>query len=174
MSATEDHTVAQPDETKPVEPVAATAADTTTEEPAAAEVAPEMAILTKDPVVVASDLEKAEPVSGEPSTSAAPAATTEETPAEPTPPTPEKHKEGSTLLGFLKKFPNPKSVDKKSTGKSTSDTPATSEIEPVPATTSAPVVAEPAEEKPFESDYVEFKTHGGFFRYVLLLFHINV
>ena len=73
--------------------------------------APEMAILSKDPVVVTSDLENAEPVVVDPSTEApAPAETA--APAETTPESaaasPEK-KEGSSLLGFLKKHvPTPR------------------------------------------------------------------
>src|SRR5271167_4802348 len=111
MSAAEEP-IAKSDEIQPVESVAATdapAVDTTTT-PAATEATAEMAILSKDPVVVASNLENAEPVSAEPSTSADAAATTEAaaTP-EAAPVAPEKPKEGSSLLGFLKKHvPNPK------------------------------------------------------------------
>ena len=126
--------------------------------------APEMAILSKDPVVVTSDLENAEPVVVDPSTEApAPAETA--APAETTPESaaasPEK-KEGSSLLGFLKKHvPNPKTVEKKPVAAATTaENPAKTET-PAPV---APAVAE--EEKPFEGDYVDFKTHGGFFGYI--------
>jgi hypothetical protein len=166
MSAAEDQPVVSTEEIKPVE--AATtetpAVETAPAEQSATETTPEMAILAKDPEVVKSNLEKAEPVTSEASAPEA-AATTEETPVEPAPPTGEKHKEGSSLLGFIKKHvPNPKAVDK---GKAKA---ATSEIEPIPAETTpaaaAPAATEPVDEKPFEGDYVEFKTHGGFFRYV--------
>jgi hypothetical protein len=161
MSAAEEQPVVGTDETKPVEPSATEtpAVETTPAEQPAAEITPEMTVLAKDPEVVKSDLEKAEPVAAEPSATEA-AATTEEPPVEPTPPTGEKHKEGSSLLGFIKKHvPNPKAK------------PATSEIEPIPAATApaagaAPAATEPADDKSFEGDYVEFKTHGGFFGYV--------
>jgi hypothetical protein len=169
MSAVEEQPVVDTEETKPVEAAAATetpAVETAPTEEPAAETTPEMAILAKDPEVVKSDLEKAEPVTTEPS-APEPTATTEETPVEPTPPTGEKHKEGSTLLSFIKKHvPNPKAVDK---GKAKA---APSEIEPIPADTApaaAPAAAEAVDETPFEGDYVEFKTHGGFFRYVSLI-----
>jgi hypothetical protein len=180
MSAAEE-SIAKPDETKPVESVAATDAPAvdTTSAPAATEATPaEMAILTKDPVVVASNLENAEPVSAEPSTSADAAATAEAAATtEAAPAAPEKPKEGSTLLGFLKKHvPNPKSIERKSTAKSTaeaaetkkstSEAPAKPEIEPVAAAPTPAAPVEAAEEKPFEGDYVDFKTHGGFFRYL--------
>ena len=160
MSAAEEQPVVSTEETKPVEAAATEtpAVETTPAEQPAPETTPEMAILAKDAEVVKSDLEKAEPVTEEPSAPEV-AATTEETPVEPAPPTGEKHKEGSTLLGFIKKVvPNPKTLDK---GKAKA---ATSEIEPIPA--AAPAATETADDKPFEGDYVEFKTHGGFFRYV--------
>jgi len=177
MSAAEEP-IAKSDEIQPVESVAATdapAVDTTTT-PAATEATAEMAILSKDPVVVASNLENAEPVSAEPSTSADAAATTEAaaTP-EAAPVAPEKPKEGSSLLGFLKKHvPNPKSIEKKSAGKSAAEAAETkkstseakSEIEPVAAASTPAAPTEVAEEKPFEGDYVDFKTHGGFFGYL--------
>jgi hypothetical protein len=159
MSAAEEQPVVSTEET-PVETTTTEtpAVETTPAEQPATEVTPEMAILAKDPEVVKSDLEKAEPVLAESSAPEA-AATTEETPVEPSPPTGEKHKEGSTLLGFIKKHvPNPKAK------------PTTSEIEPIPAATApaaaAPAVTETADDKPFEGDYVEFKTHGGFFGYI--------
>ena len=166
MSAAEEQPVVSTEEIKPVEAVApeTPAVESTPAEQPATETTPEMAILAKDPEVVKADLEKAEPVTAEPSAPEA-AATTEETPVEPTPPTGEKHKEGSTLLGFIKKVvPNPKTIDK---GKAKA---ATSEIEPIPADTAPAAAAAPAvteaDEKPFEGDYVELKTHGGFFGYV--------
>jgi len=139
---------------------------TSTETPAVeapASEAPEMAILSPDPLVVESNLEKAQPVSADviepatdapaPAGAAAPAA---ETAPEPASAAPEK-KEGSTILSFLKKHvPNPKTTDKKPAAVAT-----TPEVEtPAPA---APAVVE--EDKPFEGDYVDFKTHGGFFGY---------
>src|SRR5947207_7739752 len=165
MSAAEEQPVVKTEESKPVATGTPAIESTPAEQPATA-TTPEMAVLAKDPVVVKSNLEKAEPVTAETSTPAA-AATTEETPAEPAPPTGEKHKEGSTILGFIKKHvPNPKTVEK---GKAKALPAATSEIEPIPAATTpaaAPVATETADDKPFEGDYVEFKTHGGFFRYV--------
>lgn len=126
---------------------------------------PEMAILSPDPQVVESNLEKAQPVSAdviEPATDApAPAETAapaEETAPETAAAAPEK-KEGSTILGFLKKHvPNPKtSSDKKPAAvASTSEAPAKTE-------TPEAVVED---DKPFEGDYVDFKTHGGFFGYL--------
>jgi hypothetical protein len=127
--------------------------------PAAEDISPEAAILSPDVQVVTDNLEKAEPVEnpGEASTSDA-APTSEETPVDAAPATPEK-KEGSTLLSFIKKnIPNPKSAPKK--GKAV-ETPAKPEGE-TPAT--EPV--EPVEEGPLDSYQVEFKTHGGFFGYI--------
>ena len=142
-----------------VAPVVAVAPETT----------PEAAIVSKDPEVVAENLAKAEVVEtpAEATTSAA----AEETPTEAAPATSEK-KEGSGLLSFIKKHvPNPKGgVDKKATaGKAaTTETPAKSEIEPVAAPTTEPVIVEPEEETPFEGGIVGFKTHGGLFGYYSL------
>jgi hypothetical protein len=170
MSATEEQPVTKPDETKPVEAVAATetsAEDTTNTAPAPTEATPEMTVLSKDPEVVKSDLTTAEPVAADAieSTDAAPAeTTTEETPAEPTPAAPEKPKEGSSLLGFIKKHvPNPKVLEKKSPSKAAAEAPTKPESETAAvATTSAPV-EEVVDDKPFDGDTVDFKTHGGFF-----------
>lgn len=162
MSTTEEPTI------KPTEAEAPAPTEPSATEAVVAETAPEAAILSKDPEVVAENLAKAEVVE-------TPAATTsEETPAEAIPATPEK-KEGSSLLNFIKKHvPNPKAgADKKApamaaSGKSaaqSTETPAKSEIEPVAPATTEPVVVEPEEETPFEGGYVSFKTHGGLFGY---------
>jgi hypothetical protein len=159
MSATE--------ETKPTE---ATTTETSAAEaiaPVAPETTLEAAIMSKDPEVVAENLAKAEVVETPEATTSAAA---EESTTEAAPATPEK-KEGSTLLSFIKKHvPNPKAgADKKApamaaSGKSV-QTPAKSEIEPVAAPTTDPVVVEPEEETPFEGGYVNFKSHGGLFGY---------
>jgi len=169
-----DPVVEKPAETSAVEAAPAEAPVVETKpvvtEPA---VAPEAAILAKDPVVVAANLEKAEPVATEdaPATTtgegSAPAA---ETSAEPAPATPEKHKEGQGIVKLLKKWaPNPKQMDKK--GKSVaSETPAKAEDAPA-ATTSEPVpeIVEPAKEEPFTKGAIGFKTHGGVFGYIFLI-----
>jgi len=139
---------------------------TTTETPA---VAPEIAVLSKDPQVVEENLAKAEPVPipGEATQEDPAAAATEDTAAAPTEetaaaPQTTEHKEGSSLLNFLKKhIPNPKEVSKKS-GKA----PETTEGEPAETATET-TAAEPAEETPFEGGDVEFKTHGGIFGYAI-------
>jgi hypothetical protein len=167
MSATEPVETAA--ETAPVEPTPVV--EETAPAPAA-EV--EAALLSKDPEVVAANLEKAEPVEApaEPTTTEATTAEAtgpaEETPAEPAPVTPGEKKEGSSLLSFIKKHvPNPKAVEKK--GKAV-ETPAKTEEVAPPTEEAVPTIVEPAEEKPFEGGQVDFKTHGGFFGYV----HSNI
>ena len=160
--------VEKPEAPAVVEPT--TSVETPASEAAAPSDAPEMAIMSKDPEVVKADLEKAEPVSADviepaaetpvPAETAAPAAEAEAA-AEPAAAAPEK-KEGSGILNFLKKHvPNPKTLDKK---------PAAAEA---PAETEAPAPAAPAaaeDDKPFEGDYVDFKTHGGLFGYQTIFF----
>lgn len=137
----------------------------TTAEEVTPVVAPETAILSKDPQVVEENLAKAEPVAtpAEATTDtpaeSAPAATTTEEPAAPAA---AEHKEGSTILNIFKKYiPNPKTVEKK---------PKT-EGEAAAASTSEAAATEPAEEKPFEGGDVEFKTHGGIFGYYSIIFN---
>jgi hypothetical protein len=88
MSATEEHTIAHPNETKPVDPAAAAktyAVDTTTTAFVATKATRKMAIVIKDP----------EYLSAEPSTSAA---------ANETPPaTLRQDMEGSTFHDFKQK-----------------------------------------------------------------------
>jgi len=138
MSGTEEP-VTKPEETPAADPAPAA-------EPSAAAV--ESAILSPDPDVVEANLAKAEPVTTEaaPAEEAAPAdsAKAEDAPAKP--------EQKSSLLGFLKRLPNPKTVDKSVKGRASNEA-AVAEAAP----------AEPAEEKPFEGDNVEFKAHGGFF-----------
>lgn len=140
MSSTEEP-VAKPEETPAADPVPAT-------EPSAA-----TAILSPDPDVVEANLAKAEPVTTEaaPAEEAAPesSAPADSAKAEDAPAKPEQK---STLLGFLKFLPNPKTVDKSVKARPSNEA-AVAEAAP----------AEPAEEKPFEGDNVEFKAHGGFF-----------
>jgi hypothetical protein len=179
MSAAEEPTV-QPTETKPVEaPVSAEPVAESSSAAIVPETAPETAILSKDPITVADNLEKADPVSTEAiaSSTLAAADTTapeEATASEGAPATPEKHKEGSSLLNFMKKYvPNPKGgVEKKTPGLAGSgkavvnptDAPAkTDEITPVAET---PVVVEPTEEESFEGGNIQFKNHGGLFGYL--------
>src|SRR6202035_5450303 len=116
MSATEEPTV-QPTETKQVE---APVAESPTAVPTLPETPPETAILSKDPIVVAENLEKADPITTEAIASSTLAAAETSAPEEATtenaPATPEKHKEGSNLLKFMKKYvPNPKGGAEKKT-----------------------------------------------------------
>lgn len=165
MSA-EDTKVDPPVEV-PAEETPATEATTVEEAapaPAAEAISPEAAILSPDVQVVTDNLEKAEPVEnpGEATTSDA-APTSEETPAEAAPATPEK-KEGSSLLSFIKKnIPNPKLTPKK--GKAV-ETPAKPEGETAATEVATPAAVEPVEEGPLDSYQIEFKTHGGFFGYI--------
>jgi hypothetical protein len=166
MSAAEE-TVVKPEEVKPTEGTTSTEAPVA--DPAAvlavAEASPEMTILAKDPEVIKSNLEKAELVAGDAgeqsSSGAAAPVAEEETSAEPAPAAAEKPKEGSAILSFLKKrVPITKAAEKKIPSQPT-ETKAESE----PA---APATTESTDDRPFEGDYVDFKTHGGFFGYVCL------
>jgi hypothetical protein len=142
----------------------------TTETPA---IAPEAAIVGKDSQVVEENLAKAEPVTnpGEatqetPAVTEETAAPTEEAGAAETPAAQTtEHKEGSTLLNFLKKhIPNPKDVSKKpASGKAVDQKDPEIASEAPETTTAEPVAAETADDTPFEGGDVEFKTHGGIF-----------
>jgi hypothetical protein len=139
-----------------------------------------MAILSKDPITVAENLEKADPVTTEAiaSSTLAAADTTapeEATASENAPATPEKHKEGSNLLKFMKKYvPNPKGGAEKKTpalaGSGKAVVHPTDEITPVAET---PVIVEPIEEESFDGGNVQFKTHGGLFGYIHTIYQTN-
>jgi hypothetical protein len=168
MSATEEPTV-QPTETKQVE---APIAESSTAAAVLPETTPETAILSKDPITVAENLEKADPITTEAIASSTLAAAETSAPEEATtenaPETPEKHKEGSNLLKFMKKYvPNPKGGAEKKTpalaGSGKAVVHPTDEITPVAET---PVIVEPVEEESFEGGNVQFKTHGGIFGYI--------
>jgi len=145
-----------------------------TETPA---IAPETVILTKDPQVVEANLAKAEPVANPaeatqetPATAeaTAPAATEEEAGTQAPAAQTAEHKEGSTLLNFLKKhIPNPKDTTKKpaASGKAVETTEAEAAPAAAAASTSEAAPTEPVEEGPFEGGDVLFKTHGGLFGY---------
>jgi hypothetical protein len=166
MSTVEDET------TKPV----ATETEPSTETPEVAqpvpETAPEAVILAKDPEVVKTALETAEPVTTEaaeqPAADVTAATETAEATSAPveasteaSPNTPEKPKEGAALFSFLKKhLPNPKSVDKNTSPKNVK-----SEPESAAPVTSEAVATKAEDDKPFEGGKVVFRTHGGLFRY---------
>jgi hypothetical protein len=187
MSAAEEATV-QPTETKPVEAPVSTepVAESSSAAVIVPETAPEAALLSKDPITVADNLEKADPVTTEAiaSSTLAAAETTapeEATASESAPATPEKHKEGSNLLKFMKKYvPNPKGgVEKKTpalagSGKAVvhpTDAPAkTDEITPV---AEPPVIVEPTEEESFDGGNLQFKAHGGIFGYLPVIYGAN-
>jgi hypothetical protein len=147
MSAVEE-TVSKPEETKPSEvapeaPSTDAAVETT--------IAPEVAILAKDPEVVKANLEQAEPVSTE-----APEATSD-APAQEGETAHADKKEGSGLFGFLKK----KTTEKKAPSK-----PAEAKAEPEPAAAAPPAEAPATEvnfEKMFEDGFVDYRVHGTFF-----------
>jgi hypothetical protein len=148
------------------EPVPVTNAETVAETPVP-EITPEAAILSPDPVVVESNLAKAEPVQAPTEAEATPAETTE-TAGETAPvteapvATEPTAKEGSAIMTFLKKhIPNPKIGEKKAPAAAkTAET--KTEGEEV-AVSDAPAPVEPVEEQPFEGGDVNFKTHGGIF-----------
>lgn len=175
MSTTEEST-AQPAEVPVEETGAETIYPATDALVPATEETPEMAPATDSEAVGAdtaptTDAPAAAPEADAAASSEAAPAATEETPAEAAPATPEK-KEGMSLLGMLRKrvTQTSKSGDKKS-GKAvappaeTSAAPAESEaVETTASTPAAPVATELADDKPLESEPIEYKTPGGFFR----------